>query len=204
MKILWRCALLLLLPVTLLAQTTTGTILGTVTTDGKALPGVTVTVASPAMQGTRTTVSGESGGYNFSNLPPGEYTATFELAGPRRELLRAGDSRDASVHRDRSAQHLQSTGNRKSGQCRQDGSDAASDDLPADRLEHALYGLQSIHPDAATRRELAKRAELRDADIGVGIPASAHVSLLSGPEVLVRPHRGFCLPGRGPLGADFS
>ncbi|PYQ47774.1 MAG: hypothetical protein DMF59_17985, partial [Acidobacteria bacterium] len=81
MKFLWRCALLLLLPATLLAQTTTGTILGTVTTDGKALPGVTVTVASPAMQGTRTTVSGEAGGYNFSNLPPGEYTATFELAG---------------------------------------------------------------------------------------------------------------------------
>ncbi|HYS52897.1 MAG TPA: TonB-dependent receptor [Thermoanaerobaculia bacterium] len=81
MKILWRFSLLLLLPATLLAQTTTGTILGRVTTDGKALPGVTVTVASSALQGTRTTVSGEAGGYNFSNLPPDDYTATFELAG---------------------------------------------------------------------------------------------------------------------------
>ncbi len=84
MKILWRCALLfllLLVPCMLFAQATTGTIPGTVTSDGKALPGVTVTVASPSLQGTRSAVSGEAGGYNFPNLPPGDYTATFELSG---------------------------------------------------------------------------------------------------------------------------
>lgn len=85
MRIPRRSALLLsallFVPSLLLAQATTGNIVGTVTTDGKPLPGVTVTVASPSLQGTRTAVSGEAGGYNFPNLPPGEYTATFDLAG---------------------------------------------------------------------------------------------------------------------------
>jgi len=81
MKILWRCALLLLLPVTLFAQGTTGSIVGTVTTDGKPLPGVTITVVSPCLQGSRTAVTGDAGGYSFPSLPPGEYTATYELSG---------------------------------------------------------------------------------------------------------------------------
>lgn len=81
MNILWRCAPLLLLPVTLLAQGTTGTILGIVTSEGKPLPGVTVTVVSPSLQGSRTTITGEGGGYTFASMPPGNYTATFELAG---------------------------------------------------------------------------------------------------------------------------
>ena len=81
MKILWRCALLLLLPVTLLAQGTTGTILGIVSSEGKPLPGVSVTVVSPSLQGSRTTITGEGGGYTFASMPPGEYTATFELSG---------------------------------------------------------------------------------------------------------------------------
>ncbi len=84
MKIVWRCALvfvLLLIPCTLSAQATTGTILGTVTSQGKPLPGVTITVDSPSLQGTRRAVSGEAGGYNFPSLPPGEYTASFGLSG---------------------------------------------------------------------------------------------------------------------------
>ncbi len=72
---------LLAIPSLLLAQGTTGNILGTVTSDGKPLPGVTVTITSPALQGARTAVSGEAGGYNLPSLPPGEYTATFELSG---------------------------------------------------------------------------------------------------------------------------
>jgi len=84
MRVLWRSALLvvfLLLPSLLFAQGTTGSIIGTVTSEGKPVPGVTVTVVSPSLQGTRTTVSGEAGGYNFPSLPPGDYTATFELSG---------------------------------------------------------------------------------------------------------------------------
>lgn len=74
--------LLLLLTSSLFAQgTITGNILGTVTSEGKPLPGVTVTITSPGLQGSRTTVSGEAGGYTFPSLPPGDYTAVFELSG---------------------------------------------------------------------------------------------------------------------------
>ena len=66
------------------AQSTTGTLVGTVTSDGKPLPGVTVTVTSPALQGSRTTVTGDAGGYQFPALPPGDYTATFDLEGMQR------------------------------------------------------------------------------------------------------------------------
>lgn len=71
---------LLLVAASAFAQTT-ATINGTVTTDGNPLPGVTVTIASPAMQGTRTAVSGAAGGYTFNGVPPGAYTVTFELQG---------------------------------------------------------------------------------------------------------------------------
>jgi len=60
---------------------TTAVLTGTVTSEGKALPGATVTISSPALQGTRTTVTGETGGYNFSGLNPGLYTVRVELSG---------------------------------------------------------------------------------------------------------------------------
>lgn len=76
--------LVLLAPLSLQAQTT-GSLVGTVTTsDGAALPGVTITISSPALQGTRTTVSGDTGGYHFPSLPPGPYTVAFELDGMQR------------------------------------------------------------------------------------------------------------------------
>jgi hypothetical protein len=65
-----------------LAQgTLTSSLRGTVTSDGAPLPGVSVTVASPNLQGTRSTVTGDGGGYSFAALPPGRYTVTFELEG---------------------------------------------------------------------------------------------------------------------------
>ena len=64
-----------------LAQGTTASLTGTVTSEAKALPGVTVTVSSPELQGTRTKVTGANGVYNFAGLPPGEYTVVFELQG---------------------------------------------------------------------------------------------------------------------------
>jgi hypothetical protein len=81
-----RCTLLLLLvvllaPAHLFAQLTTGTLVGDVTTGGTPLPGVTVSVASPSLQGTRSTVSGEGGGYILPALPPGDYLVTFDLSG---------------------------------------------------------------------------------------------------------------------------
>lgn len=65
-----------------LAQTTpTGTLTGRVTDPGGLiLPGVTVTVSSSALQGTRTAVTSEHGDYIIPFLPAGEYTVLFELA----------------------------------------------------------------------------------------------------------------------------
>lgn len=60
----------------------TGTLIGTVrTTDGVGLPGVTVTVTSPALQGDRTAITSANGDYNIPYLPPGEYRVQFSLAG---------------------------------------------------------------------------------------------------------------------------
>ena len=74
-------ALLLLGSVQAFAQSTTGNIVGTATSEGNALPGVSVTISSPALQGTRSAVTGEGGGYHFTALPPGLYTVSFALEG---------------------------------------------------------------------------------------------------------------------------
>src|SRR5947199_1813334 len=70
-------AAILLVGVSAFAQTT-GTLVGTVTSGGSPLPGATVTVASPALQGVRTTVSGANGDYSVPALPPGKYSVTAE------------------------------------------------------------------------------------------------------------------------------
>ncbi|MBI4486955.1 MAG: TonB-dependent receptor, partial [Acidobacteria bacterium] len=61
---------------------TTGAINGKVTdTTGGVMPGVTVTISSPSMQGVRTAVTNEEGSYRFPAVPPGEYKITYELTG---------------------------------------------------------------------------------------------------------------------------
>jgi hypothetical protein len=54
---------------------------GNVTASGRPLAGVTVTISSPVLQGTRSTVTGEAGAYLFPALPPGEYRAVFSGEG---------------------------------------------------------------------------------------------------------------------------
>ena len=49
----------------LFAQNPTGTITGRVSYEGDALPGVTVTVTSPALQGQRTAITSANGDYTF-------------------------------------------------------------------------------------------------------------------------------------------
>ena len=64
------------LPAPALAQVsaTTGAINGKVSdATGGVLPGVSVTIASPSMQGTRTDVTNVQGDYRFPAVPPGEY-----------------------------------------------------------------------------------------------------------------------------------
>src|SRR5215467_11261304 len=49
---------------------------------GAVLPGVTVEVSSPVLiEGTRSTITNETGLYNIVNLRPGDYTVTFTLPG---------------------------------------------------------------------------------------------------------------------------
>lgn len=60
----------------------TGTIAGRVTdASGAVLPGVYVSIASPAMMGTQNTMTNESGIYRFPAIPPGVYTVTYEMQG---------------------------------------------------------------------------------------------------------------------------
>jgi hypothetical protein len=83
-------------------STTTGAINGKVTdATGAVLPGVTVTISSPAMQGTRTDTTREDGAYRFSAIPPGEYKVVYELSGfekVTREGLRVGLGFTATVN----------------------------------------------------------------------------------------------------------
>jgi hypothetical protein len=74
-------AALLLVPVTGAYAQTTGRIFGQVLdAQGAALPGATVTVSSPSLQGTQTQVADSEGNFRFPSLPPGRYTVKVELA----------------------------------------------------------------------------------------------------------------------------
>lgn len=68
------------------AQVTTGTISGhVVDSQGLAIPGVTVNVASPNLQGIRTATTSENGDYILTLLPPGTYTVSFEITSFQRQ-----------------------------------------------------------------------------------------------------------------------
>ncbi len=60
----------------------TGVVTGTVTSnDGLSMPGATISVASPALQGVSSAVTDVNGIYVVRGLPPGEYTITIEMDG---------------------------------------------------------------------------------------------------------------------------
>ena len=66
-----------------LAQTMpTGTLTGKISDpSGLAVPGATVTVTSPSLQGSREAVSSANGDYAIPFLPPGEYSLAVGLSG---------------------------------------------------------------------------------------------------------------------------
>jgi len=72
--------LLVLIAVPAIAQTTAN-LTGTVTADGAAIQGVAVTIISPNLQGSRTALTDANGNYNFTALPPGDYSVKFEMEG---------------------------------------------------------------------------------------------------------------------------
>ncbi len=84
-KIISLLALLVVLTPAIFAQSRdTGAITGKVTDDqNNALPGVTVTLTSPALMGARSRVTDANGDYRFPALPPGNYTMRTELQGFR-------------------------------------------------------------------------------------------------------------------------
>jgi Carboxypeptidase regulatory-like domain len=60
----------------------TGQLVGTVkAADGQPLPGATVTVKSPALQGSREQITDAGGDFSFKNLPSGTYTVSVSLSG---------------------------------------------------------------------------------------------------------------------------
>jgi outer membrane receptor protein involved in Fe transport len=72
----------LLLIAPLAVAQTTGTIEGAITDqNGGALPGVTVEITSPNLQGTRVATTGNDGRYRFVSVPPGPYKVTANLSG---------------------------------------------------------------------------------------------------------------------------
>jgi hypothetical protein len=75
----------LMLPGLALGQSvgaTTGAINGKVVDSSDAvLPGVTVTISAPTMQGSQTAVTNEEGSYRFPGIPPGTYRVMYELPG---------------------------------------------------------------------------------------------------------------------------
>jgi hypothetical protein len=71
------------------AQTTLSTLVGRVTAGDAGVPGVTISVNSPSLQGQRTAVSGPDGQYVLPALPPGDYLVTFTLSGMQQVVQRA-------------------------------------------------------------------------------------------------------------------
>src|SRR5512140_2520724 len=80
----WCAILCLICSTGVFAQSNTaGAVTGTVTDDtGAVLPGVTVELSGPAMQGSKTAITDSSGKYRFVNVPPGDhYKVTTSLSG---------------------------------------------------------------------------------------------------------------------------
>lgn len=109
-------AIALLLPTAAIGQTvgaTTGAINGKVVDSSDSLlPGVTVTISAPQMQGTKTAVTNEEGNYRFPGIPPGTYSVRYELPGfatVRREGIRVTLGFTATLNVTMSVSGLQET-----------------------------------------------------------------------------------------------
>ncbi len=81
-KVLLAVAILFLAGLGMAQTIQTGNIVGTVTSADGALPGVTVTIKSPAMMlPSMSVITGANGAFRFVGLAPGDYEVTFEMPG---------------------------------------------------------------------------------------------------------------------------
>jgi len=78
---LWCAIAVALCTASAFAQTTGRLVGSIVDAQGAVLPGVTVTVTSPQLQGANTQVTDATGQFRFPSLPPGTYTVKADLAG---------------------------------------------------------------------------------------------------------------------------
>lgn len=79
---------ILLLPFSVIGQSTTASIVGSVRdSTGAILPNVAITVTNTATSTVRNVTTDSEGNYNVSNVPIGVYQVTAELAGFKRSVL---------------------------------------------------------------------------------------------------------------------
>jgi hypothetical protein len=98
--VVWVFAIGLASAISVSAQTT-GLLEGTVRDPSASpLPGVTVTIRSPRLQGTRTITTESNGVFRFPAVPPGEYVVHVELPGFRAQEKTAIVSLDATATAD--------------------------------------------------------------------------------------------------------
>jgi hypothetical protein len=90
-KAFFMTAVLLIAGLAFAQTTQTGNIVGRVLSpEGEGLPGVSVTLTSPAMIiPSMSAITGERGGFRFMALSPGDYQITFELSGMK-TVIRKG------------------------------------------------------------------------------------------------------------------
>ncbi len=89
-KLLLVAAILCLAGLGMAQTTQTGNIVGTVSSSEGPLPGVAVTIKSPAMMlPSMTMATNAQGNFRFMGLPPGDYEVTFELQGMK-TVIRKG------------------------------------------------------------------------------------------------------------------
>src|SRR5689334_10807109 len=83
MRIMWKLAgAVIFMPAALLAQSTFGTILGTVTdSSGAVVPQANITITNQGENISRTTLTDSQGNYEILNLKAGVYSVTAEAAG---------------------------------------------------------------------------------------------------------------------------
>src|SRR5215472_17539129 len=80
--------LLLLFSGTVVAQVTTGKITGRVTdTQGRVVPGATITATNKGTGQARSSTTNDSGEYTIAELPPGKYDVTVEATSFSKQLL---------------------------------------------------------------------------------------------------------------------